>query len=272
MEVALAHWGKATLVSAWQAWREHTLYASQRRQVIARALQHFLNRTQAAAFRQWLEVVQRKKDGASKAAVCLQRLLNGRLSAAFQGWREAACELQDKRQRMQQAAAHFLNQRLAICFLTWRAASEEALLGAAKLEHAVGHWLHGTAAKVFNAWREWAHFKAYSKPILSGLSLVVIACCMASSMLCGVGAARVCQLHGTAGKLCDARSIYACYKTTTSSQYHPEDDSDFMMENSTECRSWMLCCLFFLQICTGDGSCGSSRSYQVTCRGSIYVS
>lgn len=90
------------------------------------------------------------------------------LSAAFEGWRDAVSELQAKHLRMQRAAAHFFNQRLAICFLTWRAASEEALLGAAKLDHAIGHWLHGTVAKVFNAWKEWAHFKAYSKPIITG--------------------------------------------------------------------------------------------------------
>lgn len=168
LQIALAHWGKATLISTWQAWQEHTLYSAQRREIIARALQHFLNRTQAAAFRQWQEVVLRKKEGAGKAAMCLQRLLNSRLSAAFQGWQEAACELRDKHMRMQRAAVHFLNQRLAICFLTWRAASEEALMGAAKLEHAVGHWLHGTVSKVFNAWRECAQFKAYSRPIISG--------------------------------------------------------------------------------------------------------
>jgi len=181
LQVALAHWGKATLISSWQAWQEHTLYAAQRREIIARALQHFLNRTQAAAFRQWQEVVLKKKEGAGKAAMCLQRLLNSRLLAAFQGWREAACELRDKHLRMQKAALHFLNQRLAICFLTWRAASEEALMGAAKLEHAVGHWLHGTVAKVFNAWRECARFRAYSRPIISGQSAVYTSCIAAIS-------------------------------------------------------------------------------------------
>ena len=168
LQIALAHWNQATLISAWQAWQGYTLESQQRREVITRALQHFLNRTQAAAFRQWLDIVLRKKESSIKASMCLQRLLNSQLFAAFQGWREAAVEMHAKHLRMQKAAAHFLNQRVAICFLTGRAASEEALLGAAKLEHAVGHWLHGTVARVFNAWKEWAHFKAYSKPIISG--------------------------------------------------------------------------------------------------------
>ena len=177
LQKALAFWSKASLITSWQAWQDFVLHAQQRHDIICRALQHFLYRTQAAAFRQWVGVVLRKKEGQAKASTCLKRLLNSRLSAAFQGWHGAVSELQAKHLRLQKAAAHFLNQRLAICFLTWRAASEEALLGAAKLDHAVGHWLHGTVAKVFNAWKEWAHFKAYSKPIVTSETAL---CCTPS--------------------------------------------------------------------------------------------
>lgn len=104
---------------------------------------------------------------------------------------------------MQKAAAHFFNQRLAICFLTWRAASEEALLSAAKVDHAIGHWLHGTVAKVFNAWKEWAHFKAYSKPIITGRAVlrkpcpvqVSVGLCFEASMEKDDAGALPCSAH-----------------------------------------------------------------------------